>query len=746
MTFVTAGLAIAGLIAVAIPILIHLLWRQRRVPIVWGAMRFLIEAYKKHRRRLQLEQILLLAVRCLILALLGFALARPLLEGADFMETGGNRTLYLVLDDGLASSVQREDSATAFARHIERAIELVEGLDTGDRVGVITAGRPVDDRLRPPTTDHAGVITLLRELEPVLAPTDVPGALDTLASAIEDAEEDSTQILVYLLSDFRAGSAHLEEILPERLAAMGDHVVLRAAPPDAAALGNVQITEVRPARRLVLPGAADGSGQITIQLARTGGDLDADFTRVRISGDEITRLEPKTVEWTPGQPEASVDFLLDFAAQREHEVGVTVAIDDDRLAADNRRHTVLAVRREVRVLLIDRRSFGFEPNIDELTAGQWLRRALEPGDLSPIEVIEVEPAALDRADLRSSDVAILPRPDLLPDVGWKLLSEFVDGGGLLVVTPPVEQRVHEWTTRLTETLNLPWRVGREVVDHEDGLPLADEQPRSPLLQMVSSDLEALVLPVRAFRMLPVDMAQTRAEVVLRFADGAPLVIAGSPTPPDDGDAMGQGLVVYLATAPQLGWTNLPSKPLMVPLLHEVVRQGVSLIRGRRPIGVAEQPALAVGPAATRLAAPDGAKIALDGRRRPEQPLAQPGIYRVIDAADQPVGTLAVNVDPSAGRTDGQSATAVLAWLQRAGAWEFFADDDLTAALRRAEDRSPLAGILLVLVLALIVLETVLARLFSHARQAGGALTGAALAPTLTGTAGARLTEAGGGAV
>ena len=62
MTFVTAGLAVAGVLGMAIPIIIFLLWRQRRTPIEWGAMRFLLEAYRKHRRRLRFEQLLLLAV------------------------------------------------------------------------------------------------------------------------------------------------------------------------------------------------------------------------------------------------------------------------------------------------------------------------------------------------------------------------------------------------------------------------------------------------------------------------------------------------------------------------------------------------------------------------------------------------------------------------------------------------------------------------------------------------------------
>ncbi len=69
-------------------------------------MRFLLEALRKHRRRLQLEQLLLLAVRCLILFLLGAALARPFLESAGLLEGSGSRVVYLVIDNGLASGVR----------------------------------------------------------------------------------------------------------------------------------------------------------------------------------------------------------------------------------------------------------------------------------------------------------------------------------------------------------------------------------------------------------------------------------------------------------------------------------------------------------------------------------------------------------------------------------------------------------------------------------------------------------------
>ena len=117
MTLTHGALALAGCLAIAIPILIHLLWRQRRKPIEWAAMRFLLEAYRRHRRRLRAEQLLLLLVRCLILALLGFALARPLLDRAGLTNSGSSRVVYFLVDNGLASGVRSDAGGASASIH-----------------------------------------------------------------------------------------------------------------------------------------------------------------------------------------------------------------------------------------------------------------------------------------------------------------------------------------------------------------------------------------------------------------------------------------------------------------------------------------------------------------------------------------------------------------------------------------------------------------------------------------------------
>jgi hypothetical protein len=740
LTFVTAGLAIAGLCAISIPILIHLLARQRRKPIEWAAMRFLIEAFRKHRRRLQLEQYILLATRCLILALLGVALARPILESAGLLKPGGSRAVYLVIDDGMTSAVQSADKQTAMSRHIKQAIDVVNTLGPGDAVGVVTAARPAQALLVPPSTDHGAVVSLLQSLKPRQSPTDFAGAFPYVRQAVDESKKSRQPTLVYLFSDFRNGSAALDAPLPQTHADATDDIRLLAVPPAAESAPNVQIVSIEPLRNVVLPGATDGSGQITVRLRRSGGteaaNAGADVTRVRLVGEGLPPVEPKVVQWQPGQTEADADFDLNYGSATDRQLAVTATIDDDSLNLDNQRHTILELRNQIRVLLVDRRSFGFEREIHRASAGQWIRRALEPLEKSPIQVVEAEPAAIDLADIRTAEVAIVPRPDLLNDSGWTILRQFVQQNGLLIIMPPAEVNVHQWTERFARDLNLPWRSALETVEYQDGSGLAEEQPGGEVLRLISSELAELARPVLVFRSLPLDgetISSGQAQTLLALANGSPMVVMGSPNqdlpisrsgdlaiegadkaPNRDIAKSPNGLVLYMTVAPELSWTNLPTQPLMVPLFHEMIKQGLSLTRSSQRLQVGEQPNLARGPSARDVVGPSEQRISLDASGRTQQPLDQSGIYIVHDQSNQPIGKLAVNVDPVAGNTDVQSSAAVNTWLRNSGPWRTVDPANMSAAVGDASGGSPIAGTILALVLALVLAETLLARWFSHA--------------------------------
>ena len=187
--FISPGLAIAGAALVGIPIAIHLLWRMHRQPQPWAAMRFLAEAYRRHRSRMRLEQFLLLLVRCLILFTLGLALAGPMLSGCSNRLTNADnpaapaRTIYLLLDDTLSSRAAAEGGAggaSRFEQLRDVAIKVVDAANASDRIALWTTARPAR-LVVPATTDHALIRGTLSDLQARYARSDL---LATLSSEI----------------------------------------------------------------------------------------------------------------------------------------------------------------------------------------------------------------------------------------------------------------------------------------------------------------------------------------------------------------------------------------------------------------------------------------------------------------------------------------------------------------------------------------------------------------------------------
>ena len=98
MTFLNAAL-LAGIAALAIPIIIHLFHKSRFQVVKWGAMHLLEAVLRTNQRRIQIEQWILLAIRCAIPALLALAMARPLWKGASSLLGNAKTSTVVLLDN-----------------------------------------------------------------------------------------------------------------------------------------------------------------------------------------------------------------------------------------------------------------------------------------------------------------------------------------------------------------------------------------------------------------------------------------------------------------------------------------------------------------------------------------------------------------------------------------------------------------------------------------------------------------------
>src|SRR5271170_2342045 len=205
-----------GTLLAAIPIVVHMLRRQKSMPIEWGAMQFLLETPLRARRRRSIDNWLLMLVRMAILIFLAFAMARPLLRGSSFVTStpldvavvidhslsmgrrgapnaGGNGTLF---DDGVKTAERLSTMlpATAsisvvIAEHSPRIITpLPITLDSSNKSGDQT-----------PRGEWATVLQQLHELKPGITDANIPQAVEAATEVVNRGR--NIRKLIIIVSD-----------------------------------------------------------------------------------------------------------------------------------------------------------------------------------------------------------------------------------------------------------------------------------------------------------------------------------------------------------------------------------------------------------------------------------------------------------------------------------------------------------------------------------------------------------------
>ncbi len=748
--FTVGGLAAAGAAAVAIPVAIHLLTRMKRTPEPWAAMRFLLEAYRKQRRRLQMEQWLLLLVRCLIVAVLGLALAGPLINAATWGLAGGSgRVVYLVLDDSMSAQAA-EMGSSRFDIQVKAALKIVQSMQQGDQIAIGLTARPVRWAVEPMSADLAGAEKALKALKARYSEADWAGALGGIAEQIKDKRADPGRTHVVLLSGFTRAAVDVDKPVAAVLAPIGQYAKVWGMPPSGGGL-NAQVSQVRPFRKVLFAGdPTGGSLPVEVKLSRFGPDLPGVSQPIRVAlslpgakGPSVTA--DRTVTWFPGQTQAGVTLDLDLSKDpapgaRVLTAQVEAGGTQDLILADNIARALLTVKTRPTGLIVDG---PVTPGLD-LAGRQWLALALSPAPGYGVESQLVDPQAMTEELLKKTDAVYVLRPDLVNEQGFSRLAAFARRGGLVVVFPPESMQPGTWGAKMVDAFKLDWRIAQEPTqtpgyeDREAGwsVNLADAAPGAA--RLLAGDWPELLRPIRVRRYLNVETPDTAAVRWVRIeAPGNPGLLMHSP--------VGDGAVLLWSVAPVLPWTNLPARPGFLPIVQETMRGLLSSLPGSGDLveaasGTLEAPgkswtgATAFEPVADPAFSRDPVKgqVVVPLRATDDGPVAGvfldvPGVYEGKGLAGR---YAAVNAVALAGDTRPAARQQVQAWAKPMAPMTFFDLEKPEAVLESPDASVNLGWPLLWVVLGLVLTETFLARLFSHASQAQANAPGAGAGQTL----------------
>ena len=195
-------LLLFGIIGIAAPIIIHLLAKKRIKRTLWAAMKFLKIVVEKNQRRLTLEDLILLILRCLVLIALALAMARPSFKPGGFGGFGGSNEAAIILLDNSASMSQSDGAASKFDKAQKAAEEALDALPSGSSVAVWLVSDVVKNVIPEPTRDFALARKVIRAAQRSDRGTELPAAL---RQAVEFMQRQTTAVKqIFLLTDGQA--------------------------------------------------------------------------------------------------------------------------------------------------------------------------------------------------------------------------------------------------------------------------------------------------------------------------------------------------------------------------------------------------------------------------------------------------------------------------------------------------------------------------------------------------------------
>jgi hypothetical protein len=634
-------LFLAGIAAIGIPIILHLIRRQTRKRVAFSSLMFLRTTLPRFKSRSRLENLLLLILRCIIVCLLAFAFARPFLpQPIEQNQAARARRVALLVDT--SASMRR---AGMWSQAVNEARSVLQDLSPTDRVCVMSFDQGTRTLVEfeqwetlDPTRRGSIVAEQISRLSPGWASTDVGNALVTAAEAIEDDEAGDGQSRtwtneVVLISDLQQGSS-LEALhayqWPEHT-----ELTVKVIPARSANNAAVQVVTQGDAAGYVAPGP-DGR---SLSLVRITNSANATLERFRLYWADAGPAGPSDQAIEVYAP-AGLSSVVRIPAPKDGAVSRRLVLTGDDQDFDNTFYIAPDVAQKVNILYIG----DDDPN-DPHGMLYYARRAFGAAStVDPNLVARLSGAVLQK-DIANAHLIIAA--DAIDSQQGDALRQYIESGGtvLLVIRQSDAPDAAATIANLTgiegvesQEANVEGYVMLGQVNFEHPLLAVFSEPRfADFTQIHFWKYRRINLPARGEGILPL-FSTAGARVLASFDNGDPALFELN---------VGRGSLLVLTSGWHPSDSQLALSSKFVPLLHSILDYGGALLGQRSQYVVGEpvpmRPSTGSAPAQLQIRRPDGKVIPLDESQRTFTQTDLPGIYTI----DSPPGSQPFAVNLSA---------------------------------------------------------------------------------------------------
>ena len=535
-------LLLLGIGTIFVPIIIHLLNRRQFRRVTWAAMRFLKTSIDQNQRRMKLEDLILLALRCLLLALLALALARPTLPWLKSQLLGAKVASVVILDNSASmATINGDQSRLTLAK--QAVAVYIEGLPLGSSASILSVSGVETQR----TSNLSHAKSVAQDVPQSGQVLDILGVLSEAHKQIR--KSGAVEKEVQMFTDGQAANWDSFDEVIRKMEEIRQDAEISIILTGKEAAANQSID------RLGLVSAIPSLNQpVTFQVDITNHETSETYdipVQLEVNSQPIG--EPWIIHSLPAGKTESLTFHAPLTIPGQNRV--TVLLPGDSLPIDDRRTIIVNARRKVQVLLVD----GDPGNIDTEAETFFLRLALVPVtseqiDQYPVKPIVIRPSEIETSDLDQVTSIVLTNVADLPQSAAAKLTSFVQAGGGLIYFPGNNTQSEIDNALLGERHGLlPAKLG-QAQSPENPVTLSD---KAEAIEFQSKTGLSQAKFWTYLELQPEEGART----LLKFSDGAPALVEGD---------VGRGRVLVFASTCDPAWNDFCVKPAYVPFNHQLL--------------------------------------------------------------------------------------------------------------------------------------------------------------------------------
>jgi len=593
MTLLNPLLLYFGLVSISVPIIIHLLNRRRFERVVWAAMRFVQLAVQQNQRRIQVQDMLLLLLRCLMLLVLAMALSRiACRSGASAGLLGQSSVSAVFVLDNSYSMSCTDGVRSRFDQAKDAIVQVIPTLPSGSSAAVILASDIANAVIPEPTSDLNLVRRVVHEARLSDRGTNLFVSLRAAVEILKGRAAAGREI--YLFTDGQNCAwkqldecrALLEQARTDPALLVRVHLVFVGAHEDQ----NLGVSALRSASGMA---AVNWPLRYEVEVTNYGKE-DAHDVPVSLKVDDEAASDQTIIDTLPANSAKTVALFAKLHSDGFHSV--TASIPADHLPADDQRTIVVRGINQVRILLVS----GETNQSPRDWSTFFLKHILQPVPLAEqdqywIKVTTISPAELEDQKFDSFDCVIMADVADFTVPTLDSLAAYLTRGGGLMIFPGAHTQPNFYNALLLNTYHfLPASLGEvhgDASKNDVFFSLQNKNFEHPIASIwfdAAAGSPAAAHFYRAFTLIPAQDAlkpsdKLKTDKALAYAAraGAPRVVLryGKGT----GDASmdnrpavmertwGQGRVILFSSSADSRWTDLPARPgVFAPLVYRSI--------------------------------------------------------------------------------------------------------------------------------------------------------------------------------